>query len=91
MAGNRGVSLEAASIARLFGEDQARYLIAAPQSALILDEAKKAGVPASDIGHTGGETLEIKNVGTLAISKLKSAHEAWFPAYMSGEEIPPTN
>jgi phosphoribosylformylglycinamidine synthase len=93
IAGGRGSFLEAGSIATLFGEDQARYVLAIPESEAetIIAEAKRASVPAALIGRTCGERVEVSGHGAIALSRLKSAHESWFPAYMGGEEIPPTN
>jgi phosphoribosylformylglycinamidine synthase len=93
IAGNRGAMLEPGSIAHLFGEDQARYVIAAPpgEAARLLTAAKNAGVSATQVGVTGGDRLEVTGGGTIALAALNSAHESWFPAYMSGEEIPPSN
>jgi phosphoribosylformylglycinamidine synthase II len=93
IAGNRGAALEPASIGHLFGEDQARYVIAVPpgEAERIRGAARDAGVAATQIGVIGGNKLDIKDHGSIALATLKSAHERWFPAYMSGEEIPPTN
>jgi len=33
----------------------------------------------------------VEREGELALSTLRTAYESWFPNYMSGEEIPPTN
>ena len=78
---------------RLFGEDQARYLLAVSsrESAAILAEASAMGVTASLIGMTGGTTLKVDGVGEIALSQLKRAHDSWFPAFMKGEDVPPTN
>ena len=57
----------------------------------MMEFAKARGVPAAIIGTTGGETLAIKGHGEISLSELGAAHEGWFPGYMAGEEIPPTN
>jgi len=93
MAGGIGASLTSQhTIPFLFGEDQARYVLAAPahDAESLVAEAKLAGISAASIGTTGGAKLNVGGHG-IAISDLKRAHESWFPAYMSGEEIPPTN
>jgi len=71
----------------LFGEDQARYLVAVPQGAadVVLGEAKAAGVPAIKLGTTGGATLSFAAEGSIDVKALKSAHENWLPDYMSGK------
>jgi phosphoribosylformylglycinamidine synthase len=76
------------SVASLFGEDQARYVIAAPekQAAAILAEAKRAGVPARVIGTAGGAELVLSG-DKIAVAKLRTAHEAWFPNYMGADPV----
>ncbi len=86
MAGDVGAEIahaDFASIPRLFGEDQGRYLIAvpAPEAARILEDAQKAGVPAEIVGRSGGEKLSLAG-GSIAVSELRTAHEAWLPQYM---------
>lgn len=91
MAGGIGASVTALpagpSHAVLFGEDQARYLVAVSQGAVdaVLNEAKAAGVAALAIGMTGGDTLALPGEAAIAVSALKSAHETWLPDYMSGK------
>jgi len=44
------------------------------------------------IGKTiSAKVLRVEREGELALSTLRTAYEGWFPNYMSGEEIPPTN
>ncbi len=54
-----GLSIDIDDTAQLFGEDQARYLIAAPDHAAqaLLAAAKDAGVPLSRIGVFGNDRL----------------------------------
>ena len=68
--------------AQLFGEDQARYLVAAADAAPILAAAKAAGVPAAVIGQAGGEALSVDGLFTLPLASLRQAHEGWMPGYM---------
>ncbi|MFQ6018337.1 MAG: phosphoribosylformylglycinamidine synthase subunit PurL [Kiloniellaceae bacterium] len=68
----------------LFGEDQARYLVTAPQAAALLEAARAAGVPAAAIGATGGSALTLPGGYTISLGELKAAHEGWLPAYMGG-------
>jgi phosphoribosylformylglycinamidine synthase len=72
--------------AALFGEDQARYLLAVPEpeAGRILAEAAKAGVPAVRIGSTGGDTLTLPGEAPISIQAMRDAHEGWLPAYMAG-------
>jgi phosphoribosylformylglycinamidine synthase len=90
MAGGIGATITALPAgpahAVLFGEDQARYLLAVPTASAdaVLAQAKAAGVPAMAIGMTGGDRLTLPGETALAISALKTAHESWLPDYMSG-------
>jgi phosphoribosylformylglycinamidine synthase subunit PurL len=72
--------------AELFGEDQARYLIAAPDSVArqIVHDGAKAGVIVSDIGVAGSHDLVVDGVLSVALDDLRKAHEGWMPAFMSG-------
>ncbi|MEI9887195.1 MAG: hypothetical protein WDN08_11960 [Rhizomicrobium sp.] len=57
----------------------------------VSETARNHGVPHVLIGCTAPDKLLIEGVGEIAVAALKAAHESWFPRYMSGEEIPPTN
>ncbi|WP_441504508.1 phosphoribosylformylglycinamidine synthase subunit PurL [Bosea sp. 2YAB26] len=71
----------------LFGEDQARYLVTVPSSAVegLLTESRAAGVPAALIGRTGGNALALPGEAPVALTALDKAHEDWFPTYMSAK------
>jgi len=90
MAGEMGATLSvpegANPIAWLFGEDQARYLLSAKDGAALIAEAKKAGVTASIVGKTGGDTVAVSGVGDVAISDLKKLHEGWMPGFMAAPD-----
>jgi phosphoribosylformylglycinamidine synthase len=68
-----------------FGEDQARYVVTAdPATAIrIVDRAKAAGVPAREIGVTGGDSLIVSGERPIPIARLREASEGWLPGYMS--------
>ncbi len=72
--------------AELFGEDQARYIVALGEEAAdaVIAEATAAGVPAMRLGRAGGNRLTIEGVLDVAVSDMTIAHESWFPNYMSG-------
>ncbi len=97
MAGTTGLHMscpaEPGRIAFFFGEDQARYVLAVPHAdrQKILDAAASAGISAASIGETGGATLRIAAEPEIRLETLKQAHESWFPRYMGGGELPPTN
>ncbi|WP_374653865.1 phosphoribosylformylglycinamidine synthase subunit PurL [Phenylobacterium sp.] len=88
LASNTGLSLGAkdglAAHAFLFGEDQARYLVAVKDAAPILEAAKAAGVEATVVGKAGGADLAVEGLFTLPLAKLRAEHEGWMPAYMGG-------
>ncbi|MCK5273151.1 MAG: phosphoribosylformylglycinamidine synthase II, partial [Alphaproteobacteria bacterium] len=67
----------------LFGEDQARYLIAAEDGAAIVAEAQAAGVPAAVVGQTGGDALTVGKTHTISIHELRRCHEEWLPSFMA--------
>lgn len=54
-----GVALDAGDVPTLFGEDQARYLLAVAPDAVdqLLAAAKAAGMPLSVVGRFGGDAL----------------------------------
>ena len=54
-----GLTLTTADIAQLYGEDQARYLVACgpSQAAKLLARAAEAGIPAARVGKFGGTTV----------------------------------
>ncbi|MEM7171056.1 MAG: phosphoribosylformylglycinamidine synthase subunit PurL [Pseudomonadota bacterium] len=88
LAGNRGARLdqgpkpEIPLHAWLFGEDQARYLLACDQSDEIMAAAEQAGIPAQIIGITGGRELTLPNCAPILLDELRRAHEDWLPDYM---------
>lgn len=67
----------------LFGEDQARYLATTHDADALVTAAKNAGVVASKIGIVQSSDLTIANAGTISVSVLAKAHEAWMPDYMA--------
>jgi phosphoribosylformylglycinamidine synthase len=84
MASGLGASLAALTHEQLFGEDQARYVVTG--SPAILEAAAKAGVPAVQVGTVTAEAaLKIAAGPSISVADLRSAHESWFPAFMSGE------
>jgi phosphoribosylformylglycinamidine synthase len=87
LASNLGLTLALPSgpapHAFLFGEDQARYLIATENADDLLREAARADVPALKIGATGGDALAVEGLFVLPLAALRQAHESWLPAYMA--------
>jgi phosphoribosylformylglycinamidine synthase II len=71
------------SHAWLYGEDQARYLVTTKDASVVLSRAAADGVPAVQIGMTGGKAIIIDGAGSVALSDLTDAHEGWFPSFMT--------
>ena len=86
-----GASVGQASIADAiafwFGEDQARYIIAAPfeEAEKIVAEARAAYIPVAELGRTGGSEIVVDDKDRIAVGKLRAAHEGWFPEFMKAE------
>jgi phosphoribosylformylglycinamidine synthase subunit PurL len=90
MAGGVGCMVQAAEHAMpahafLFGEDQARYVMAATEaeSAIIMADAKKAGVPVTFLGVTTGQSLTLPHEQPISLAELGAAHEGWLPGFMA--------
>ena len=88
LASGLGAKLDAMNHEALFGEDQARYVLACKtaEAAKIITQAHVKGIDVIRIGTVTGEaTLNVQGQATISLAELKSAHEGWFPAYMAGE------
>jgi phosphoribosylformylglycinamidine synthase len=87
LASGVGITLAATSAAHahpfLFGEDQARYLIATSQPEAVEAAALEAGVPIALAGTAGGDAFASGELFRIALERLRAAHEAWLPAYMA--------
>jgi phosphoribosylformylglycinamidine synthase len=89
LASGVGVHLAAspgpAAHAWLFGEDQARYLVALPAAAAagVLAEARAAGVPAAQVGTAQGELFAAEGLFSLPLANLRAANEGWMPNFMA--------
>jgi len=69
-----------------FGEDQARYIVTARDGNAIVAAAQAAGIPAQVIGRTGGDAVAMEGATPVALARLRTAHEGFFPALMSAAE-----
>ncbi len=67
----------------LFGEDQARYLLACADGAAVLAEAEMTDVPAWIVGRTGGDALTAAESHTISVGELRRCHGDWFSSYMA--------
>ena len=70
----------------LFGEDQARYLLAVKPdyATLFAANAEGSGVSFRRMGEFGGERLEIGTAIAISVKQLRETHESWFPRFMDG-------
>jgi phosphoribosylformylglycinamidine synthase subunit PurL len=86
LSGGIGASVEAAGVehAFFFGEDQGRYVVAtAPaETAGVVEAGRRAGVPVTRIGVTGGKALKLGASDPVPLAELSRAYEAWLPEYM---------
>jgi len=88
LASDVGVELDATSEAHahifLFGEDQARYLVATPDATGIIAAAQKAGLHASVVGRAVGRDFSSGDLFRLPLDHLREMHEAWMPNWIEG-------
>jgi phosphoribosylformylglycinamidine synthase len=88
LASGVGIALRANSAGHahpyLFGEDQARYLLAVADPAPVLEAAKAAGVHASLAGTAGGGEFSSPGLFAIPLAELRAANEGWLPGYMGG-------
>ncbi|MCU0830986.1 MAG: phosphoribosylformylglycinamidine synthase subunit PurL [Rhizobiaceae bacterium] len=91
-----------AADALLFGEDQATYIVTIPNDPAstlgqeLAARAVDAGLFLTGLGFTGGAAITCSGIAggglsgsgafTVPVATLKTAHEAWFPAFM-GEKM----
>ena len=71
--------------ALLFGEDQARYVIAVPADIANFLQANAEGsaVPFRRLGKVAGERVVIDDIVDITVEDLTIAHESWFPSFMA--------
>jgi phosphoribosylformylglycinamidine synthase subunit PurL len=76
-----GLTLEADDIAELFGEDQARYLVAAgfDQAEALMVGAAQAGVPLAVVGRFGGDTVRL-GAEAATLGELSALYRGAFAA-----------
>jgi phosphoribosylformylglycinamidine synthase len=90
MASGKGLQISLANQqgpahALLFGEDQARYVVAVPADLadFVRASAESAGVPFRKLGTVAGERVVIDDIVDVAVVDLANAHESWFPGFMA--------
>ncbi len=92
LASDCGVELDvgpgAHAHALLFGEDQARYLVAVADATGIIAAAQAAGLPATVVGRAKGRDFASGGTGgdlfRLPLDHLREMHESWMPAWIEG-------
>ena len=84
LAASLGAEIEFGDHYRLFGEDQARYVLTCPsdQAAKIITQAHVGGVDIIRIGTVTIEQSVTFGAVTLTLNELSQAHETWFPNFM---------
>jgi phosphoribosylformylglycinamidine synthase len=92
LAGDLGATLNAPPLGAvahgwLFGEDQARYVIAVDEAVAkaVTTKAQAAGVAAQIVGEVGGAALTVFGENPISLAALRAAHENWLPDYMAAE------
>jgi phosphoribosylformylglycinamidine (FGAM) synthase-like enzyme len=87
LASNVGVALTATSeqnaVPYMFGEDQARYLVATNDPDAVIAAAKSAGVHAIVCGEAYGDVFSSRELFSIPLADLRAANEGWLPRYMS--------
>jgi phosphoribosylformylglycinamidine synthase II len=90
LAGGHGVALDPVpgpvpAHALWFGEDQARYVVAAsPDKADAIHKAAAvAKVPLRLLGKVGGDAVKLEGEAPLQLAALEAAHEDWLPRFMA--------
>jgi phosphoribosylformylglycinamidine synthase len=68
-----------------FGEDQARFVVAAPsdKADAIHKAAAMAKVPVRLLGRVGGDSIRLQGEAPLPLASLRVAHEDWLPRFMA--------
>ena len=91
-ASNIGISLQAApdgpTHGWLFGEDQARYLVAVEKNSVnpVVSTAHSKGIAAQIVGKVGGDRLTAMGGFDVSLAGLRQKHEEWMPNLMAGAD-----
>ena len=78
-----GVTLDSGDMGQLFGEDQARYLVACnfDQAEALMIAAGQAGVPIATVGRFGGETVRFDG-SEAPLAELAALYRGSFEAVL---------
>jgi phosphoribosylformylglycinamidine synthase subunit PurL len=74
------VSLEGDAFTSLFSESAARAIVTTDDPEALLEIAADLGVPAMQLGITGGDSLVVTDVMEISIGELRAAFERLLPA-----------
>jgi len=79
-----GIEVESDDTATLFGEDQARYLVACTAEAAetLIAAGKDAGVPVTQVGAFGGEKVSFGNASAL-LADLRATYRSSFAQHFA--------
>jgi phosphoribosylformylglycinamidine synthase len=66
----------------LFGEDQARYLVATRAGDALLAAAEASEVPARVVGEGCNDVIACPGLFSIDLERLRTAHEGWMPSFM---------
>lgn len=85
-AAGMGLTLEASDIPTLFGEDQARYLIAAPaaDAGSLIEAARAAGIEIAEVGRFGGERVTLGS-DSAPLAELSDLYRTAFAGAIRGD------
>ena len=70
----------------LFSESAARAVITTTDPGAVKTTAQWAGVPVTELGTTGGDTLAVDGLPELPLAELRAAWSATLPALFGGPE-----
>ncbi|NPD66872.1 phosphoribosylformylglycinamidine synthase subunit PurL [Lichenicola cladoniae] len=87
MAGGTGVKLDVPQsgmppCAFWFGEDQGRYVLAVADGDALIEAARRGGIEGRLLGRSGGDGLTLPSGATISLARLRTTHQAFFPALM---------
>ncbi|HEY0402719.1 MAG TPA: AIR synthase-related protein, partial [Blastococcus sp.] len=79
--------LDADPFTALFSESAARAVVTTSDPDAVRAAARAAGVPVTDLGTTGGDTLNVEGLLDLRIAELRAAWSATLPALFGAPEV----
>ena len=68
----------------LFGEDQARYVLATSRPERGSRRRRKGRRARLALGRVEGDQLTLTGVSAISVAELLQLNEAWLPTYMAG-------